>query len=342
MLHAARAGDLKQVAKLLDAGLPISAMIAADDYKGEPPEYQAINIAADREHVALVRLLLDRGANANARTSYGATPLQETGNLETARLLYSRGAKVVVDGDEGGGCINTAALEGDIPMIRFYLSHGAKINALQKSNGMRPVLTAAWRCDSDRLVETLAFLLEHGADPRSQVSRGDFDIHVGMEPLHLLAEASTDNLPEWLKAAELLIRHGASVTAVDSYGQQPLHIAECSGMVRFLLANGAPVNTYDKKLRQPIHRFATMFEDGKIAALLDHGADRDAVDGEGKTALDVAAQYGNDGVIKFLLSQGARPTQKTIKIAVESEGSDSSTARLLRSATFKVGRLAAR
>ena len=90
MLKAAFTGDLKQVKKLLDGGLPVSAILTPDDVEGEPPQYQAINAAVDHGHVAVVRLLLDRGADVNARTSYGATPIQEAGNLETARLLYSR------------------------------------------------------------------------------------------------------------------------------------------------------------------------------------------------------------------------------------------------------------
>src|SRR5689334_7012676 len=69
MAEAASAGDLKQVTKLLDAGLPVSAMLAPDDYKGEAPKYQAIHLAAYRGHVAVIRLLLDRGANVNGRTS---------------------------------------------------------------------------------------------------------------------------------------------------------------------------------------------------------------------------------------------------------------------------------
>jgi ankyrin repeat protein len=342
MLKAADAGDLKQVRKLLDSGLPVSALLTPDDVEGDPPHYQAINAAVDHGHVAVVRLLLDRGADVNARTSYGTTPIQEAGNLETARLLYSRGAKVIVDGDNGGGCINSAAANGDISMIRYFLSHGAKINAMEKTRGRRPLHSAVFATGPDGILGTYTYLLEHGADPSAKTEGGEFDHDIGQEPLHLLASRLTRDITEEVKAAELLIRHGASVTAVDAKGQQPLHVAQHKEMVSLLLANGAPVNTYDKERRQPIHRFVFFADEGMIATLLDHGADVDAPDGNGRTALEIAALLGQDHIIKVLLARGARPTQKAIKIAIESEGMDSSTARLLRSGKSRVGRIAGR
>ena len=88
LFAAARAGDVAGVTRLLDAGLDANA-------KGRYDQ-TALFAAADQGRLAVVELLLARGATVTVRdTFYGATPLTwalDGGHAEIARRLVEAGA----------------------------------------------------------------------------------------------------------------------------------------------------------------------------------------------------------------------------------------------------------
>ena len=87
--EAARQGDLAHVTALLDAGVAVDA----------PTRYGATPLfyAAERGHVAIVRLLVARGASVHMEDSfYGNTPLSRAmagGHFDVAQYLVERGAE---------------------------------------------------------------------------------------------------------------------------------------------------------------------------------------------------------------------------------------------------------
>ena len=56
--------------------------------------YTALAMASLGNHVEATRLLLDRGANVNARNIFGNTPVMDTSSLECTQLLVEHGAKL--------------------------------------------------------------------------------------------------------------------------------------------------------------------------------------------------------------------------------------------------------
>jgi hypothetical protein len=84
-----------------------------------------------------------------------------------------------------------------------------------------------------------------------------------------------------VKAALVLVQHGADVNARTAAGQSPLHTACCNGRLKlatFLLASGAV---------------------------------RDARDGVGWTALHCAARWGHADIVQELLASGCRTDVRT-------------------------------
>jgi ankyrin repeat protein len=104
LFAAARAGDSREVERLLNAGVPVDA--------GDRYAATALAMAAGRGHLEVVRLLLDRGADPDRRETFFRTSAfdqaLENEHLEIARLLLERG----VDQREDA---LAAALERDLP-----------------------------------------------------------------------------------------------------------------------------------------------------------------------------------------------------------------------------------
>jgi outer membrane protein assembly factor BamB len=112
--EAARAGDLTRIEALLAAGTPIDAPARY----GQTPLY----FAAEKGHLAVVKRLVERGANVNAEDSFfGATALGialQGGHNEVARYLLAHGA------DDAFTALGAALENNDLELARAALATG--------------------------------------------------------------------------------------------------------------------------------------------------------------------------------------------------------------------------
>ncbi|MDX1501393.1 MAG: PQQ-binding-like beta-propeller repeat protein [Thermoanaerobaculia bacterium] len=112
--EAARTGDLERVRALLDEGVPVDAV---NKYGST-----ALNLAAGAGQTAVVRLLLERGADVErAEEFYGATPLQAAffnEQRETALVLLEAGA----EGREQA--LDAALVTRDLELARAAVAGG--------------------------------------------------------------------------------------------------------------------------------------------------------------------------------------------------------------------------
>jgi ankyrin repeat protein len=146
-------------------------------------------------------------------------------------------------------------------------------------------------------VETLALLLEAGADLRSPNAEGD-------TPLHTAAAASAS------RAAAFLIAHGAGVDKVR-HGRTPLSLALERGHIdvaRVLLERGAdalaPVG--DERRPAPLHAARTG-DLRTMSLLLGFGVDPNFADSDGFPALVHAVSRNDEPIAQLLLEAGATP-----------------------------------
>jgi hypothetical protein len=108
---------------------------------------------------------------------------------------------------------------------------------------------------------------------------------------------------------QTLLSAGAEIDACDANGSTPLHTAATTGKyeaVKSLLDAGAdPEVRESQQGLKPIHFAAMMGHDAVVSALLEANADKNALDGDGSSALMYAADGGHTAVVGRLLDSGA-------------------------------------
>ena len=220
LIHAAGRGSLAAMAMLLTAG----ADVHARNRRGATALTWALSDPAK------VRLLVERGAAVNDKTSEGRVPLhiaaQQPGGAEVLELLLAGGANPNVADVAGMTPVHIAATTGSEALLRALIAAGGNVNAVS-GNGSTPLILAAGSGANG----AVRLLLENGADPSKVTKRN----------LSALASASY-----WGDVAtmEKLIEKGAPVQLADHDGFSPLTYAAYSEVagpeaVRLLVRHGA-------------------------------------------------------------------------------------------------------
>ena len=118
---AAGSGDVTQVKRLIDFGIPANS----SDYDLRT----ALHVAAAEGHEKIVEFLLVAQADPNSKDRWGGTPLQDAlsnGHISTAHLLRAKGA--AVPDEFGAEAVCTAAGKGDVPKLRMLHSFGQSLS----------------------------------------------------------------------------------------------------------------------------------------------------------------------------------------------------------------------
>jgi cytohesin len=148
---------------------------------------------------------------------------------DVSRLLAA-GADPNAVNDRGQAPLHLAATrnEDGPPIVAALVQAGARVNAAD-SRGATPLIVALMV----GRVPTARALLDAGADAVAPAGYHD------LTPLHITAAMGEVDL------ADVLLRKGATLAAVDDAGATPLHFAAREGqtaMVTFLLDRGALIN----------------------------------------------------------------------------------------------------
>ncbi len=221
-----------------------------------------LQIACTNKDLPLMRLLIEHGADVNARG----------GEIAGVIPLQNAIAKTAVEQNKfEEPAILAKAAQRRLEAVKILVEHGADVNRQGRIGGT-PLASAA----GDGSLEIVRFLLSKGATPNGE---GTMD-----QPL---AEVARRKNPKGAEVAAALIAKGAKVSAVvPPTMETPLHIAAMYGntaVVKTLLSSGAKPNTRDQFDSSPLHAAAAA-NHLEIATLLkSNGADLKAVDSDGRT-----------------------------------------------------------
>ena len=274
---------------------------------GAPGIHNGLWTALRYENEALLRVLLEAGADVNIERGKGDTPFRVVctrGLPYFAEILIEAGANYnFKEKSLGKTSLRAAAHFGQTEMVQLLLDKGLDPN-VRDDWGWTPLHVAI-------NPETAKALIDGGADIHAKAKDGNEAIHslIGenmldsvkyllslgvdvdthgknnMTPLH---QASIFN---HIDGAELLIKNGADIKAVDDNGMTCLHFARSEGMTKYLISKGANINASAKDKTTPLH-FAS---NNLIASLLiNNGANLAAKDSDGATPLHWAVSSRED------------------------------------------------
>ncbi len=162
-VDAARRGDENAVRRALQED---SSLVHATDAL----QMTALDWAATREHWAIFRQLLERGAPINRTGFDGGTVLHRAAHhdrVDMVRLLLDAGADLTIQNQWGRTALHVAARRGHEGVASLLLERGADPRATTRE-GWSP-LHVAYRSGHPRLVE---LLLAAGADPQQRDTSG--------------------------------------------------------------------------------------------------------------------------------------------------------------------------
>ena len=216
---AIKTGKPDVVKRYVDGGGNPNEMV-----EGTPLLMQAI---LNNQHGA-AEMLVQKGADPNARDGKGVTPLYaaiSAKDMQLVALLLDKGADVNAKVVLGFTALHLAATKGDKGITALLLERGADVNA-RDDNGITPLHRTA----ADGHYDAGVLLLDKGADFKAADSEGVLPIHWACAK------------PVSAKLAAAIIERGADVNAKDNQGRTPLHWAakyNCVDGVKLLLEKKA-------------------------------------------------------------------------------------------------------
>lgn len=245
-LSLVKAGDIE--------GVKVALQNGADVNTGDKKDGAALVIATDNGDVAMVRILLEAGANPNQEKGYSAlTPLHiaaEKGATEIATLLLKHGADIHGETSYGQTPICWATDKPHGEMVDLLIASGARMSVVEAIRLQRlDIVEDFWkRGTSVNYANEMGATPLHAAVERretelisSLLHRGaaiDATDRIGDTPL-LIAIRSAN-----LELVQFLVDHGANPQGTLTQQMSPLllaTIARNEPMVRLLLESGAPI-----------------------------------------------------------------------------------------------------
>jgi len=329
LMMAARTGNTDAIKMLLG---PIDGKQGAQvNTKETWGDTTALMWAVSERHPAAAKVLLEHGADVNARSKFvpsttgrgfeGTTPVApqpgqaaeehasglltplmfaaREGDLESARLFVAAGADVNAIGGDGKDVLGLAIFNGNYELASFLIDNHAKVNQAD-AQGFTPLF---WAVDRRNMETPPNFPWMVTTDPLPLIRKL---LDAGANP-----NAVVNNTPRArMRDGSPRIVFGTALMRAAFSGDLEL--------VKLLLSHGADPHIVSKDNETTLMAacgtgFINGYSKGRSAAerlevvklLVQLGEDVNAADNYGITPLMVAANLGEMPVILYLMDQGA-------------------------------------
>ncbi len=312
LMAAVRAGDMASVRKMLEARPEIVNMDASDN-----DEHRALHYAVLMRSVAMVRLLMEHGANPRIGIYPHRIPTTalaiatERGYDEIVGVIRdveekrtgvpAAGPPTDTSTDPGPRELHDAVMRGDARAAVAFLESSAEFRDNPERIRRPDVggITMLHVASARLMIDLVAWLLEHGADVHARNWSG-------LTPIDMLGRWPISHPHDGvLEVADLLRRHGAERTpfwAVATNNLGWLRARHAEGSLRNPKAGGGGLVTLAVQLDRA----------EVLTLLLDVGFDPNEVPGSGmpgrQTPLEACASHRRFALAHVLLERGATLT----------------------------------
>ena len=278
-----------------------------------------------------LQAIISHGGDVNATSKENVTPLMLAcvkGNKDAINVLLNAGADPNIADVDGDTCLHYAVrYDGYTDVLQAVISNGADVNATNKKN-VTPLMQACVKGNKD----AINVLLNAGADPNIADVDGGTCLHYAAGTdccteaiLRSGADTTIVNIfgdtclhqilrREYLsnkcdqETLQMLLDHGVPVNATNKNHHTAYMLACHQGNIDAMCAlvnAGADPNIADSWGNTSLHLVAQKRSRRLVLEnLMEHGADVNAVNNEGATALMLACETGQKGSVNLLLRAG--------------------------------------
>ncbi|XP_065914614.1 uncharacterized protein [Dysidea avara] len=309
LLRAAEVGDVATILSLITK-LDIDTRGPSDlPWLERTP----LMIAAEYNRQDVVKMLLNKGADLNARDEWERTPLMiaaEYNRQDVVKMLLNKGADLNARDERGRSALSIALWEGNEELAGALITAGADIKITDNAGNTMLMCAAEGGC-----TKVASDLLNTGSIDINAVNKR------GRSALSIALEEGNEEL------AGALITAGADIKITDIAGNTMLMCAAeggCTKVASDLLNTGSiDINAVNKDGWSALTIAICDGNEELAGALITAGADIKITDNYGNTMLMCAAEGGCTKVASDLLNTGS------IDINAVNEDGDSGLSRAL-------------